>query len=466
MVLSPSLPNSAGAVRLSSSEGLQALCEWARRAMDQPLPEHVRRRAALVLADDVAAIVAAAGEPQVVKAQDIILAPGGHLEATVFAAARKRATREQAAAANGIAVTWAELDEGYRALPCHAGAYVLPALLAEAEAADHNIAEVLHALAVAYEITARIARAYPFHRLTIHPHAAFNAIGAASGLALLRRYDTELLRDTITAASTLVNAGPFNHAIEGALVRNIWTSVGASAGFRAADFAPLGIAGLTGALHDVFVDGFGCRAHPEQLSAELGVEWAIEGGYHKIYACCQYTHSAVQASVELAEQLKRRDPAEIESISVETHARGMALNVVEPATVLAGKFSMPHILASVAVHRDAEPRSFNAASLSNDEVAQLRSKVDLLPHPSVEPWPKDRPAIVHWYLKDGTHLSASVESARGGSDQPFAESELLAKFDRLLSDTLPQASAELADLVTGDTDPGQSWPTFVSRLIQ
>ena len=36
--------------------------------------------------------------------------------------------REQAVAAD-----WLELDEGYRAVPCHAGLYVVPALLAEAE---------------------------------------------------------------------------------------------------------------------------------------------------------------------------------------------------------------------------------------------------------------------------------------------------------------------------------------------
>src|SRR5256885_2487954 len=38
------------------------------------------------------------------------------------------------AAANGAAATWCELDEGYRLAPAHAGAYILPALLAEAEA--------------------------------------------------------------------------------------------------------------------------------------------------------------------------------------------------------------------------------------------------------------------------------------------------------------------------------------------
>ncbi len=464
MVLNPSLPEPADAQRLAAAEGLRALCQWAVSASKLPLPEPVRRRAALVLCDDLAAIAAASVEPQVMRAQEILLAPGGRLEATVFSAGRSRGTREQAASANGIAITWAELDEGYRALPCHAGAYVLPALLAEAESTDHSITDVLRALAIGYEITARIAKSYPFHRLSIHPHAAFNAIGAAAGLAILRGYDVDLFVDTITAASTLVNAGPFNHAIEGALVRNVWTCLGASAGFRAADFAPLGVAGLPGALHDVFVDGFGCMPHPDELSTNLGGTWSIEGGYHKIYACCQYTHSAVQASIALGDELKQRAGRTLERIRVETHARGMALNIQSPSTVLAGKFSMPHAVATVAVHGDAEPRSFDAASLDNPEVARLRAAVELVPHPAVGEWPNDRPAIVHWHLDDGSELCASVESARGGSDQPFEEWELLAKFDRLLTPVFPSAGPEIEALVGGTIDASARWSSFVARL--
>jgi hypothetical protein len=90
--------------------------------------------------------------------------------------------------------------------------------------------------------------------------------------------------------------------------------------------------------------------------------------------------------------------------------------------------------------------------------------VDLLPHPKVGPWPNDRPAIVQWILDDGSELSASVDSARGGTDQPFEEHELLAKFQRLLAPALPAAGLELERLIKGDADGRESWSTFVSRL--
>lgn len=465
MVLSPALPEANPGDRAASAAGLAALCAWAVTARARPLPEPVRRRAAMVLADDLSAIVAAAGEPQIAQARALLLASGGTAEATVLAPGVPRATREQAAAANGLAVCWAELDEGYRPLPCHAGAYVLPALLAEAEATDRTLDEVLAALAVGYEITARIAGAYPFHRLSVHPHAAFNAIGAAAGLSALRGHDADTMFSAVTAASTMVNPGPFNHAIEGALVRNVWTSIGATAGFRAADFAPLGIAGLHCALHDVFVDCFGCRPRSEELSRDLPTghgAWAIESGYHKLYACCQYTHSAVEASLSLAGRVS--DHSRISAIEVETHARGLALDVRVPATVLAAKFSMPHAVAAVAVRADAGPRSFDTASLGDPAIALLREAVRLVPHDDVRATPNDRPARVHWILNDGTRLTAVVDSARGGADQPFAESELMDKFARLTRDTFPAAGEVLAAMVAG-RDVGTRWGDVLARIV-
>ena len=67
-------------------------------------------------------------------------------EATVFNRAAARVDRYSAAAANGTAATWCELDEGYRLAPAHAGAYILPALLAEAEATGADTLQVLRAL--------------------------------------------------------------------------------------------------------------------------------------------------------------------------------------------------------------------------------------------------------------------------------------------------------------------------------
>ena len=151
------------------------------------MPPDALQRACLVLADDIAAIVAASTEPEVVVVQAQLArcagsAPRGHRARPLTL----RVDRHTAAAANGMAICWAELDEGYRLVACHAGAYIIPALIAEAEAAGAPTRDVIASLAVAYEVTARIAHAFPAQPLRVHPHGAFAPLGAAAGIARLR----------------------------------------------------------------------------------------------------------------------------------------------------------------------------------------------------------------------------------------------------------------------------------------
>src|SRR5690348_5062789 len=117
--------------RIASANATQTLIAWAAEVETADIPDAVLRRAALVLADNLAATVAAESEPEVKAAQDKLTVRSAAPEATVFNRAAQRVDRYAAAAANGTAATWFELDEGYRLAPAHAGAYILPALLAE-----------------------------------------------------------------------------------------------------------------------------------------------------------------------------------------------------------------------------------------------------------------------------------------------------------------------------------------------
>lgn len=391
MVLSAKTPASD---RAAVADAFTILCRWAAEARLKPLSADVRRRAALVLIDDIGAAVAASREPQVEKAAALEISSARSQDATVFAPGARRIDRIGAAIANGMAATWAELDEGYRLAPCHAGAYIWPALVAEAEATDATLGDTLHALAVGYEITARISRAFPFATMTVHPHAAFATIGAAAGIALLRRLDASQLIAAISGAASMSFAGPYGHAIDGALVRNAWTAAGAFIGFRSVDWALAGIGGIPESPFDVFSTCFGTSVDPAALTTSLGVQWAISDGYHKIFACCQYAHSMLEASLELHDRLGAGAGERISAIEVETHPRGMTLTAVEPPTVLSAKFSMPHAAAAVARRATGGQASFGDDTLTDPAIAELRRNVRLIPLQKIEPWPNDRGAKV------------------------------------------------------------------------
>lgn len=453
-------------MRSETGLGVTALIGWAAAAAGRTLPPAVRRRAALVLADDLGAMVVATRNPTVRAAQQDLLRPSRLADATVFAPGAPRTDRFAAAAANGMAATWCELDEGYRNAPCHAGAYALPALLAEAEAARLPIARLLAALAVAYEIAARAARAFPFQVMTVHPHAAFVTIGAAAASALARGADARTLLGAVTGAASMTFAGPFNHAVEGVMVRNAWTSAGAWIGMQAVDWAARGIGGIPETLHDVFVGALGASASPAALTEELGEAWAIADGYHKVFACCQYAHSAVEASLDLRARLCAAglDADAIEAITVETHPRGLTLTTVEPATDLAARFSMPHAAAAVAVLGSGGQHSFSPESIGNPRVAALRQRVRLLPHPHIQAPPNDRPARITWRLRDGRAWSAECASARGGADRPFDEATLRAKLEEHTAAEFPAMARLLWDVVEGSADEDLSWRDLVARM--
>jgi len=441
------------------------LVDWAADLRFADLPEGTRRRAALVLCDDIAAIIAARDEPEVVRLQDQLLAGSGPVEATVFRGGRRRADRYSAAVANGSAADWCELDEGYRKATCHGGLCTLPALLAEAEAEGLTGEEVLRALAVAYEVVTRFAKGFAFKGLTLHPHATFAAVGAAAAVAAARGLKADRFLDAVTAASTMVAPGPYNHAVQGALVRNVWAGVGAWVGLRCADWAGFGIAGMAASPYHVFVEGMGAEARPDELTAALGDDWGIDDGYHKVHACCQYAHSAVEAVGDLHRQAPDRAAADLERIVVETHWRGLTLDNRRPATSLAAKFSMPHIIAAATVMGHAGAEAFSASTLTDPAIGALRDRVELEPFAPEQPWPHDRPARVTWIFKSGEQVDAECLSARGGPDRPFAPDEIMTKLRGITAPVYPNLAGVAEELVgLEDTVLATRWNDIVTRM--
>jgi 2-methylcitrate dehydratase PrpD len=395
-----------------------------------------------------------------------MVARAGSRESTVFNGRGGKADRFSAAVANGAAADWCELDEGYRRATCHAGLYTIPALIAEAEATGASTEDTLRALVLGYEVAARFARAFPPKTLVLHPHASLAAIGAAAGVGALRRLDAALLNSALTSASTMVAPGPYRHAVEGALVRNVWPAAGAWCGMQAVEWAECGIGGAPHSPYDVFVMAFGSKLDADQFAAGLGAEWAIADGYHKVHACCQYSHSTVEAIIDLHGRLGERMQS-IHEVRVETHPLGMTLNNREPATSLAAKFSIPHIAAAACLYGNAGAEAFAGARLNEAPLALLREKVALAPYENVPAWPNDRPARVTVTLDDGSAHTSECISARGGPDKPFGPDIIEAKINGIMASAYPNAAAVMKRCIALDRSVlGERWRDVVASLAR
>src|SRR4029077_2018513 len=96
--------------------------------------------------------------------------------------------REAPAFINGTAGTWHDLDEGNLSTRTHAAIQIVPAALAEAEARARSGQELLTAVILASEASARLWRATAA-RHAVHPHGTYGPLAAAFALCKLRGDD-------------------------------------------------------------------------------------------------------------------------------------------------------------------------------------------------------------------------------------------------------------------------------------
>lgn len=440
-----------GMTRLATASQLSTLAEWAADHRGMAIPDAVLRQAAIVLCDDLGAIVSAAEDPLLSALSEQLLRDGGKSEATVFRHGRPRTDRYNAALANGAAAPWNELDGGSLRVSCHAGTYALPALLAEAEAEGLSVRETLRSLVVAYEVVTRIALAFGQPKLDLHPHALFAALGAAAAVCAARRYDGVHFFDALTIAATCAAPGPFGYAAKGSFVRNMWVGIGSWAGLRAADWARCGLTGLPEAPRDVFNGVFRTEYDPDRLVTGLGSEWQIEHRFHKIYPCCQFAHSTVEAICDLLQKLPPdRDARNCERLVIEVHEKGRLLDVPQPATVLAARFSIPHIAAVAVAHGHVDTETLGAGSLVDPAVVALRERVVIAPYEPVLPPPNDRPARVSLVFADGAKFQAECLCARGSPGRPFDFATLREKLTGICHDIYPGMPGVMDRLAASD----------------
>lgn len=441
---------------VEAGQAFDSYLAWACGVEWADVSPVARRRAVLVLADDIAAALSAVDEPQVAALRARTLASSGAGPASLLAPGRPRVPVLQAAMGNGLAMGWNELDEGYRKAVCHAGLYVLPALLAAAEAEGASTQELLRALLLGYETVARIACAFRFSSLRIHPHALLSPVGAAAGVGFLRRLPPAQLLSAIAGAATMGMAGPFNQALQGVLARNTWAAQAAASGLAALDWAQCGIGGQASSLHDVYVSALGATQvdlSPFTPGADAG--WAVESGYHKMNASCQYTHSAIEAVQTLLDQdPSLRGGEAVAAIEVQAHPLGYALQDARPTTTLGAKFSVPHAVAAALVHGDGGVASFDEASLRDPRIARLRDLTRIVPFPEVQPAPHDRPARVVITGHDGARAEALCWSAQGGPDRPYAEDALWHKLQALSARHAPGLVHTMRALMDAVQAPG------------
>ena len=230
---------------------------------------------------------------------------------------RARLSAAGAALVNGTAAHGEDFDDTFEGGPVHAGAVVVPAVLAACERHNPDGAAALRGIAVGVEVLCRLSLVVPkaVHKAGFHPTAVFGAMGAAAGVAAALRLDRKQTVDALGIAGSMAS-GIIEYLAEGAWTKRMHAGWAAQSGLRAALMARAGFSGprtVFEGTHGLF-HGFAhtTDGNYDALLGDFGTRWVTETLAFKPYPCGTMTHPYIDCARRLAARgIKPEDIADI-----------------------------------------------------------------------------------------------------------------------------------------------------------
>lgn len=412
------------------------LAAFATATYDRKLPEAVHRTVALLL-KDIAGLCVAARQTDYVAAALASAAGTGRCSAIGH---QMRVSPYDAALINGTAAHGEDYDDTFEGGPVHAGAVIVPAVLAIAE--DRGLAgdAVLRGCAVGIEVLCRMSLVAPqaTHRASFHPTAVMGAPAAAIAVATCLGLSAEQITRALGIAGSL-SSGIIEYLADGSSTKRLHAGAAAQAGIRAALLAASGFTGPATVFEGQhgFYKAFAPSLAPNfsPLLDGLGTDWVTPTVAFKPYACGTMTQPFIDCAVAAAEELDRRGltTEHIESV-VCSVGQGTVHRLWEPIALkrsppngYAGKFSTPYCVAAGFIDRRAGLGQFTDEHVKHPELLALAARVSYVVDPDDE-YPRNYTGRMTVTLRDGSTIETRKGHLRGGAREPLSEGDIDAKF--------------------------------------
>jgi len=343
-----------------------------------------------------------------------------------------------AAMINGTAAHGEDFDDTFEGGPVHAGAVVVPAVLAACERFKAPGAAALIGIAVGVEVTCRLSTVVPkaVHKAGFHPTAVFGAMGAAAGVGAALRLSSAQLVDALGVAGSMAS-GIIEYLAEGTWTKRLHPGWAAQSGLRA---ALLGRAGFRGprtvfeGTHGLF-HGFAHKSDGDYtaLTGDFGKSWVTETLAFKPYPCGTMTHPYIDCARRLAQRkITAEDIVEIVCEVGEGTVHRLWEPLADkqrPPNGYAGKFSTPYCVAAGFVRGGVGLEAFTDEAVQEKAVQALAAKVRYQIDPN-NPYPRNYTGHVRAVLKDGRAIEERQPHLRGGAHEPLSRGDIEDKFAR------------------------------------
>jgi len=342
----------------------------------------------------------------------------------------------QAAIVNGMAAHGEDFDDTFEGGPVHAGAAVVPAVLAAAEELASDGGAMLRGIAVGVETACRLSLVAPkrVHQAGFHPTSVFGTMGAAAAVGAMLGFDRRQLVDALGIAGSMAG-GIIEYLADGSWTKRMHPGWAAQAGIRAALLARHGFVGpatVFEGTHGLF-HGFarGAEGDYAKLLDGFGAEWVTETIAFKPFACGTMTHPYIDCAIRLARRGIAAD--EIEEIVCEV-GEGTVHRLWEPLAqkqsppnAYAAKFSTPFCIAAGYVLGDAGLAAFSEDTVRDPRIRALMAKVRYVVDPD-NPYPREFTGHLRARLRSGEVVEERQPHLRGGAHEPLSRAAIEAKF--------------------------------------
>jgi 2-methylcitrate dehydratase PrpD len=396
------------------------------------LPAATARKCADLLIDVVGLCVTARNEDYVGSAL-----AGCDDDGPCTAIGHKRTLNAAGAAfINGTAAHGEDFDDTFEGGPVHAGAVIVPAVLAACERHNPDGRMALIGIAVGTEVLCRLSLVVPkaIHKAGFHPTAIFGAMGAAAGVGAALGLNARQIVDALGIAGSMAG-GIIEYLAEGAWTKRLHAGWAAQSGIRAALLARGAFVGprtVFEGVHGLF-QGFAHTTEGDYnaLTGDFGTRWVTDTLAFKPYPC----GTMAQPYIDCARRLAARGikPEDVTEIVCEV-AEGTVHRLWEPLADkrrprngYAAKFATPYLLAAGFVHGGVGLGAFTEHAFRDPRVLALAGKVNFVFDPD-NPYPNNYTGHIRATLRDGSVVEERQPYLRGGVQEPLTREDVTDKF--------------------------------------
>jgi 2-methylcitrate dehydratase PrpD len=343
---------------------------------------------------------------------------------------------------NGVFAHSLDLDDGHRFAQIHPGCTVIPAALSISEDRNKKGDNFISSIVAGYQVSILMGMiSNPAHRtLGFHSTGTCGTFGAAAASCKAIDLEFECIVNALGLAGTQA-AGLLESDHAGSSAKHLHAGKAAQAGVISAILSEKGFEGAPSIIdgNQGFLNAMVIKGNTKTTTLEnyknradnilANRNYHIMDIYFKKYPVCRHLHSAVDATIDIYNQMisKNVETDDIVSINVKTYEIASEHDNYNPNTVEAVRQSLPVSIAISLLNGDLNINNIEI----NPEIISLASKVVLENDREMdELFPLKRPSIVK-VVTENDFYTCRVDLPMGEPEQPFNQQEVLEKFHYL-----------------------------------